>query len=87
MKGTRYSCQILMKLEFSRQTFEKSSNIKFQESLSRGSRVVASGQTDGRAGMMKLIVASLNFGNAPKKRCGFQQQLLFQSVINYDCIT
>jgi len=29
MYSTRYSCQILMKLEFYRKIFEKSSNIKF----------------------------------------------------------
>ena len=34
-----------MKLEFSRQMFEKCSDIKFHENPSRGSRVVPSGQT------------------------------------------
>jgi hypothetical protein len=43
-----YSCQILMELEFSRQIFEKSSNIRFHENPSGGSRVVPCGQTDGR---------------------------------------
>jgi hypothetical protein len=32
-----YSCQILMKLEFSRQIFEKYSNMKFHENPSSGS--------------------------------------------------
>jgi hypothetical protein len=32
--NTRYSCQTLMKLEFSRQIFEKSLNIKFHENPS-----------------------------------------------------
>ena len=35
----------LMKLEFSRQIFEKYSNIKFKEHPSSGSRVVACGRT------------------------------------------
>ena len=35
-----------MILEFSRQIFEKSSNIKFHENLSIGSRVVPCGPTD-----------------------------------------
>jgi len=35
-----------MKLEFSLQIFEKSSDIKFHENLSHGSRVVRRGQTD-----------------------------------------
>jgi hypothetical protein len=38
----------LMKLEFSRQMFEKHSKNKFHENLSCGSRVVLCGQTDGR---------------------------------------
>ena len=36
MYSIRYNCQILMKLEFSRQMLEKSSNIKFRENPSRG---------------------------------------------------
>jgi hypothetical protein len=35
-----------MKLEFSRQIFEQTSNIKFYENPSIGSRVVPCGQTD-----------------------------------------
>jgi hypothetical protein len=42
----------LMKLEFSRQIFEKYSNVKFQENLSGSSRIVSCGrrerETDGR---------------------------------------
>ena len=52
-----------MKLEFSRQIFEKVSNIKFHQNPSSGSRVVPCGRTD----MTKLIVAFRNFANAPKK--------------------
>jgi len=37
-----------MELEISQRIFEKSSNIKFHENLSSGSRVVSSRQTDGR---------------------------------------
>jgi hypothetical protein len=36
MSSARYSCQFLMKLEFSRKISEKSSNIKFYENLSSG---------------------------------------------------
>jgi len=39
-----------MQLEFSRQIFEKSSNIKFHENLSGGSRVVPLEQMDWRTG-------------------------------------
>jgi len=45
----RYSCPVLMKLEFSGQIFEKCSNIKFHESPSSKSRVVPCGQTDRHA--------------------------------------
>jgi len=46
-----YSCQILIKLEFSRQIFKEYSNMKFQENPSSGSRVFPCGRTDGRADM------------------------------------
>jgi hypothetical protein len=36
MQSTRYSCQILMKLEFSRQIFYNFSNSKFHENPSSG---------------------------------------------------
>ena len=42
-----HSCQILMKLEFSQQISETSSNIKFHEKPSSGSRVVPCWQTYG----------------------------------------
>jgi len=54
--STRYSCQILMKLEFSGRIFDKSSNIKFHESPSSCSRTVSCGRTDIHG----------NFANAPK---------------------
>jgi hypothetical protein len=47
----------LTNLEFSRQIFEKSSNIKSHENISSGSRVVACLTTDGRTDMTKLTVA------------------------------
>jgi len=40
-----------MKLEFSRQIFEKFSNIKFHKNSSGASRVVPCGWTDGRTDM------------------------------------
>jgi hypothetical protein len=44
LSGTRYSCQILIKLEFSREIFDKSPNIRFPlKNPASGSR----GQTDG----------------------------------------
>ena len=48
-----------MKLEFSRQIFEKHSNIKFYKNPSRGSRAVPRGRTDGHD-------EANSFANAPK---------------------
>jgi hypothetical protein len=69
----RSSCKIpiiiLMKQKFSRQIFEKHSNIKFHENLSSGSRVTCEcteRQADRLTDMTKLIVACGNFANAPK---------------------
>jgi len=50
----------LMKLEDSRQIFEKYSNIKFHENPSSESRAAPYGRTD----MIKLIVASRNFAKS-----------------------
>jgi len=68
-----------MNLEFSRHIFEKYWSIKFHENPSSGSRVVPCGQTDRRTygqterriDLTKLLVASRNFANAPKKECEF----------------
>jgi hypothetical protein len=53
-----------MKLELSRQIFEKYSNVKFHENQSSGSRAVSCGrtdrQTDRQTDMTKLIVAFRN---------------------------
>jgi hypothetical protein len=46
MQSTRYTSQISIKLEFSRQILEKYSNITFHENPSSGSRVVPCGGTD-----------------------------------------
>ena len=47
-QSTRYSCHILMILDFSTKIFEKYSNINFHENPSSMSRVVPYVQTDGR---------------------------------------
>jgi hypothetical protein len=62
MKTTHYSCQLSIKLEFSRQIFENYADIKFQENPSRGSRAVPCGRRDLR----KQTVALRNFANAPE---------------------
>ena len=52
-----------MKLEYSRQFFEKYSNIKFMEIRPVGAELFHS---HGRTDKTKLIVAFRNFANAPK---------------------
>jgi len=47
MQSIRYSCQISMELEFSRQIFEKHLNIKFHENPSSCSRAATCGRTEG----------------------------------------
>jgi hypothetical protein len=68
VKKPPFSLSDFKKLEFSRQFFEKYSNIKFHENPSSGSRAVACGQRGGRTDMTKQIVAFRNFANAPKNR-------------------
>jgi len=74
MKSTRYYCQILKKLKFSVQIFEKYPNIKFHENPSSASPVVPRGRvdrrTDGRTDMTKPTVAFHNFAHAPKNMSG-----------------
>jgi len=64
---SRYSCHILMKLEFSWQIFEKYSNIEFRGNRSSGSRVVPCGRTDRRTEMTKIVVNFISFAKASKK--------------------
>jgi hypothetical protein len=51
-----------MKLEFSLQVFEQSSDSKFHQNPSSGSRVVPCGQTD----MAQLMVTFRNFAKYPE---------------------
>jgi hypothetical protein len=46
MLSTCHAFHIVVKLGFSRQTFEKSSNFRYYEKPSSGSGVVSCGQTD-----------------------------------------
>jgi len=60
-----------MKLEFSQQSFEKYSNIKFHENSSSGSRVVLCRWTEGQADMTKITVTFCNIANAPENLTSF----------------
>ena len=62
--SSRFSCHIQINLKYSRQIFEKSSNIKIHENPSSGRRDIPCGWTD----MTKLTVAFRNFANAPKSQ-------------------
>jgi len=72
MLSTRYSCQTVIKLEKSRQIFDKSSYKNFMEICQREpslSMLTDDGQigrqTDGQIDMTKLKAAFRNFANAP----------------------
>jgi len=63
MSGTRYSCQILMKLEFSVQIFGKNTEML---NLIKIYPVAAElFHADGQTDTTKLKVAFRNFANAP----------------------
>jgi len=64
MESSPYYSPIFNKLEFSRQIFEKYSNIEFRDNSPSGSRDVPRGRTDRHE---QLTVASRNSTNAPKK--------------------
>jgi hypothetical protein len=67
MQSTRYSCQVLMKLEFCLLIFEIYSDSKFLKIRLVGAQFHSDRETDGQADMWKLIVVFLNFANAPTK--------------------
>jgi hypothetical protein len=67
----RCSCEILMRLVFSRDIFVKILNVKFLENPSSGSQVVPferpDRQTDRWTHTTKLIFTFRNFVNQPEK--------------------
>jgi hypothetical protein len=76
MNSTRHSCPILMKLEFSRQTFSFLKNTKISNFMNIrpvGAELFladrrTNGQMDRWTDMTKSIVAFPNFPNTPKSR-------------------
>ena len=91
----RYCCQILNKLEFSRQIFEKYSNSNFIKIRPGGGEVSARGggartysetdrQADRQTDMTKPNVALCNIANAPKNRDPSLHLLVFL-IERYPC--
>jgi hypothetical protein len=71
----RYCCQILIKLEFSQQIFEKSSNKNFMKIRQVGRELFhAGGRTDRQVDRLRqtdmktLIVDFRNFANLPRSQ-------------------
>jgi hypothetical protein len=64
MLSTSYSCQILIKLEFSRYIFEKFLKVKFYENSSVKDELL---HADGPTDMAKLIDYFCNFANPSKQ--------------------
>jgi len=65
MYSSHYSCQILIKLEFSRQIFEKYPILNFMQICPVGTAVF---HVKGRTDIMKLTVTLHNTANAPTKK-------------------
>jgi len=76
MWSTVYPCQILMKLEFSRQIFEKASNIKFNGNPSCRSRI--DGRTEGRAESRKDRPDEANSRFSQFCGCAYKQTHIFK---------
>ena len=57
---------MLVKLEFSRQSFQEYTKIKFHGNSSSENRVIACRLTDGQTDISKLIVTFRDFANASK---------------------
>ena len=76
MWSARFSCQILMKLKFSRHIFKNIySNIKYAlKSVQWKSS--CSMRTGRRTNMTKIIVAFRNFANAPQEKYRMYTQIL-----------
>jgi hypothetical protein len=70
----RHSCHILIKLAFSQQIFDKSSNINLMKIRPVGAELFqGNGRTDRQTDTTKLTAAFRNFAKAPKN---FQHQRL-----------
>lgn len=54
MKSTRYSCQTVMNLEFSSQTFVKSSDIEVHENIINSSRAVTHRRNGRNTGFLQF---------------------------------
>jgi hypothetical protein len=66
LSSTRYSCQILINLEFSRQIFQKYSNMKFHGSPSSVGRAVSCGKAYKQTDVTKTTTAFSDSANAPQ---------------------
>jgi len=88
MLSNRYSCQNIIKREFRRQMFEKSSNIKFNKNPSSGSRVVPRGRTEKHTDITRLSDAFCNLQTCQKKSLkhfsnfGIQTTLQLKDIIS-----
>jgi len=67
-----------MELEFSKQIFEKYTNIKCHDNLSREPSYYTrtDGRTDRQTSMTQLKVAFLNFAKAPKRYHGKEKKCI-----------
>jgi len=76
MQSPRYTCNILIVLQFSRKIFRKYSYITFHENPSSGCRDVPYGWTD-RETDTKLVVALRDFVNGSKNELCYRGSFIF----------
>jgi len=78
MSSLRYSCHMLMNVDFPRKLFEKFSNIEFDENSCSKSKVVPCGKSARQTDMTKPIVAFRNVANVPNKQQTSMSSVVFQ---------
>jgi hypothetical protein len=66
MQRSRDSCRILMKIDISRQIFQKSQISNFMKISPVGAEFHSAGRTDRQTDMTKLICAFRSFAKAPE---------------------
>jgi hypothetical protein len=82
MQSARCSSQILFKLEFSQQIFEKYSYTNFHGNPSTGSQVVPCGQTEGQTGTDRLKDANRRFSQFFRMRLKMLEIGLFICLLS-----
>jgi len=82
MLSTRYSCQSLMKLEFSRQIFKSTQISNLTKVHPVGAELFPCERMDGRTDMTKLLLGFCNFCQRVKKLVDRVLKALMTCMLN-----